>query len=100
MKISKKEVEYIAHLARLQLSEEEYEKLSFQLTTILGYVEKLRELDTTNVSPLFHVVPLKNVFREDNSFVFQNVEEILNNAPEAISTAPKGKFFKVKKVVE
>jgi aspartyl-tRNA(Asn)/glutamyl-tRNA(Gln) amidotransferase subunit C len=100
MGISQKEVEYIAHLARLQLSEEEYARLSSQLTTILEYFEKLKNLDTTNVPPLSHVVPLKNIYREDNTSIFRDIEEILNNAPEAVSAAAGGKFFKVKKVVE
>lgn len=95
MKISKKDVEYVAKLARLKLSEKEKEKFTKQLDQILKYVDKLNELDTEKVKPTSHVLPLKNVFREDKAGKSLKVEKVLENAPEKV----KG-FFKVPKVIE
>ncbi len=95
MKISKKDVEHVARLARLRLTEEEKEKLGKQLNQILEYVEKLNELDTKNVEPTSHVVPLKNVLREDEVKPSLPVEEVLSNAPDK-----KGKYFKVPRIIK
>ena len=65
MKITIKEVEHVARLARLELTEEEKEQMRAQLDSILSYIEKLNELDTSAVDPTSHVLPMKNVFRED-----------------------------------
>jgi aspartyl-tRNA(Asn)/glutamyl-tRNA(Gln) amidotransferase subunit C len=59
------DVKYVAHLARLQLSSDEEKKLSAQLGHILGYIEKLNELDVTGVEPTAHAVPMVNVTRPD-----------------------------------
>jgi len=93
--ISKKEVEYVARLARLRLSEEEKEKFTRQLGDILKYIDKLNELDTEKVEPTFHVLQLSNVFREDKVKPSLTQEEILANAPEV-----EAGHFKVKKVIE
>jgi aspartyl-tRNA(Asn)/glutamyl-tRNA(Gln) amidotransferase subunit C len=97
MKITKKEVEYVARLARLSLTNEEKEKFTGQLEAILEYIDKLNELDTKDVQPTSHVLPLSNVWRED--VLVQSPDELrerlLNNAPER-----EGDFFKVKKVIE
>ncbi|MBU4560918.1 Asp-tRNA(Asn)/Glu-tRNA(Gln) amidotransferase subunit GatC [bacterium] len=94
-KITKRDVEYVAKLARLKLSEKEKEKFTKQLDQILKYVDKLNELDTEKVKPTSHVLPLKNVFREDRVGESLKVEKVLENAPEKA----KG-FFKVPKVIE
>lgn len=94
-KIRKKDVEYIAKLARLKLSEKEKEKFAKQLDQILKYVDKLNELDTEKVKPTSHVLPLKNVFRKDKVGKSLGVEKVLGNAPEKA----RG-FFKVPKVIE
>lgn len=94
MEISKKDVEHVARLARLRLTGEEKEKFGKQLNQILGYVEKLNELDTEKVEPTSHVVPLKNVLREDEVKPSLPVEEVLSNAPDK-----KGKYFKVPKII-
>ena len=60
-----KEVERVAQLARLELSPEERERMREQLDRILGYIDKLRQLDTAGVEPTSHAVPIVNVFRED-----------------------------------
>lgn len=94
-KITKQDVEYVAKLARLKLSEKEKEKFAKQLDQILKYVDKLNELDTKKVKPTSHVLSLKNVFREDKVGKSLKVEKVLENAPEKA----KG-FFKVPKVIE
>ncbi len=67
MKLSKEEVEHIAMLSRLELTDEEVEKYRDQLGSILGYVAKLQELDTTGVAELVHGSGLTNVFRPDEA---------------------------------
>ena len=94
MRIPIKEVEHIAKLARIRLTEEEKEKYSFQLGKILEYVQQLNELDLEVVPPTSHVVPLKNVFREDVVRESLPQEEALRNAPQK-----EGGYFKVPKVL-
>ncbi len=95
MKISRAEVEHVAKLARLKLSEEELEKFTHQLGAILEYMDKLNELDTSEVEPTSHVLPLKNVFREDEVRVEEPRPDYLTIAPEASHG-----HFKVPKVIE
>ena len=64
-KLTKEEVKHVAHLARLAITEEEAEKFAVQLAEITDFAEQLKELDTTNVEPTTHVLPLVNVLRED-----------------------------------
>ncbi len=94
-KITKKDVEYVAKLAKLRLSEKEKKKYTKQLDQILKYIDKLNELDTKKVKPTSHVLPLKNVFREDRVGKSLRVEKVLENAPEKIKN-----FFKVPKIIE
>ncbi|QSQ07745.1 Aspartyl/glutamyl-tRNA(Asn/Gln) amidotransferase subunit C [Koleobacter methoxysyntrophicus] len=95
MKISKKDVEHVAQLARLHLEEEEKELYTRQLNSILNYMEKLGELDTGDVEPTAHVLPIKNVFREDRVEQSMDIEEVLRNAPDR-----EEGFFKVPKIIE
>ncbi|WP_335869427.1 Asp-tRNA(Asn)/Glu-tRNA(Gln) amidotransferase subunit GatC [Bacillus sp. 2205SS5-2] len=80
-RISKDEVRHVANLARLAVSEEEVEKFTQQLDSIISFAEQLNELDTSNVEPTSHVIPLKNVFRKDQSVKGLAREEVLKNAP-------------------
>ncbi len=95
MKIQKKEVEHVAKLARLELKEPEKEQLSEQLSNILTYIEKLNELDTSKAEPTTHVVPLRNVFREDEVKPSLDPKSALANAPEKIDG-----FYRVPKIIE
>ncbi len=95
MGITRRDVEYVARLARLKLSEEEIERYSKQLAKILEYIDKLNELDTSKTPPTYHVLPLTNVFREDKVEPSLPKDEILSNAPES-----EEGYFKVKKVIE
>ncbi|MFP3916401.1 Asp-tRNA(Asn)/Glu-tRNA(Gln) amidotransferase subunit GatC [Lysinibacillus telephonicus] len=64
-KLSKEEVKHVAHLARLAITDEEAEKFANQLGKITDFAEQLNELDTTDVKPTSHVLPIVNVMRED-----------------------------------
>ncbi|MFZ5754832.1 MAG: Asp-tRNA(Asn)/Glu-tRNA(Gln) amidotransferase subunit GatC [Bacillota bacterium] len=82
MKITVKDVEHVALLARLDLTEQDKEKYTQSLNAILEYMEKLNQIDTSNVEPTAHVLPLKNVFREDKLHRTMDKELVLANAPE------------------
>ena len=94
-RISLAEVEHVARLARLDLSAEEKERMRSQLDAILGYVEKLRQVDTTNVEPTSHVLPLVNVMREDEVRPSYPVDVMLANAPQR-----EGEYVHVPKILE
>ena len=89
------DIKYIAHLARISLSPEEEQKLGAQLGHILGYIEKLRELDVTRVEPTAHAVPMVNVTRADEIRASLRHDEALRNAPRQA-----GGLFVVPKIVE
>jgi aspartyl-tRNA(Asn)/glutamyl-tRNA(Gln) amidotransferase subunit C len=89
------DVKYVAHLARLGLTEAEEQKLSAQLGQILGYIEKLNELDVSNVEPTAHAVPLVNITRRDVVRPSLATEEALRNAPSKANG-----LFLVPKIVE
>ena len=95
MKISKKEIEHIAVLARLSLPEEEKELFGSQLSSILDYMEKLNELDTKGIEPTSHILSLSNVMRDDTPTPSIPKEDALMNAPDHT-----GKFFRVPKIIE
>ncbi len=90
MKITVKDVEYVAKLSFLSFEEEDKEKFSQELSAILDYVDKLAELDTTSVKPTAHVLPLKNVFRDD--FV---VKQDISEAALEIAPDKAGRHFRV-----
>ncbi len=81
MALTPEEVLHVAHLARLSLGPAEVELFTRQLNDILAYVEKLQELDTTGVSPMAHVIPVFNAFREDEVKPGLPREQTLHNAP-------------------
>lgn len=92
--ISIKEVEHVALLGRLELTEEEKKLYSRQLSDILEHARKLQNLDTENVPPTAHVLPLQNVFREDRVGEHMPVEKVLANAPDS-----QDDYFKVPRIV-
>jgi aspartyl-tRNA(Asn)/glutamyl-tRNA(Gln) amidotransferase subunit C len=89
------DVRYVAHLARLALSPEEEQKIGAQLGKVLGYIEKLKEVDVTAVEPTAHAFPLVNVTRPDETRASLTNEEALRNAP-----AKANGLFIVPKIVE
>jgi len=95
MKITRKNVEDVALLSRLEIPEELIETVTGQLDAILEYVDVLNQLDTTDIEPTAHVLPLKNVMRADVVVPSLPREEALANAPEQ-----EDGYFKVPKVTE
>ncbi|MGO8764598.1 MAG: Asp-tRNA(Asn)/Glu-tRNA(Gln) amidotransferase subunit GatC [Limisphaerales bacterium] len=89
------DIHYLAHLARLALTPDEEKKLSAQLGNILGYIEKLKELDVANVEPTAHAVPMINVTRADEIRASLSNEDALRNAPSKANG-----LFMVPKIVE
>ena len=81
MALTREEVLHVANLARLSLESGEVDLFTQQLNDILAYVEKLQELDTTGVTPMAHVVPVFNAFREDEVKPGLPRDEALENAP-------------------
>jgi aspartyl-tRNA(Asn)/glutamyl-tRNA(Gln) amidotransferase subunit C len=82
MSITIKDVEHVAKLARLELSEAEKQQFTEQMNAILKYAEQLRQLNTDNVLPTSHAMPLVNVMREDEAKPSLPLEKVLLNAPE------------------
>jgi len=95
LRLSQEEVEHIALLSRLKLTDEERERMTTQLNDIIGFFEQLGELDTTDVEPTSHVIPMFNVLREDKVRPALPVEDVLENAPDRA-----GDTFRVPRVVE
>jgi len=95
LKLSSKEVEYVARLARLEVTDKETEKFTAQLNDILGYIDKLNELNTDGVEPMSHAIAVTNAFREDKIVDSIGIEKALANAPDG-----RGEFFRVPKVID
>ncbi len=93
--ISREDVVNVARLARLALGDAEIERMREQLNAILGYIDKLKELDITNVEPTSHAVPLVNVMREDEIVPSLGQEAMLANAPDRA-----GALFRVPRIIE
>lgn len=92
--ISDETIEYVGILAKLLLSEEEWEQAKKDIGRMLDYIDKLNELDTTGVEPMSHAFAVENVFREDEVTGGDGSEEMLRNAP-----ARKGDMFAVPNVM-
>jgi len=95
MNITKKQVEHVAKLARLTLSDDESERLTGEMESIIDFANKLNELDTEGVIPTAHSIPIQNVFREDVVLPSYDREKLLSNAPSS-----EDGCFKVPKIVE
>lgn len=95
MEISKEQVEHVARLARLEVSEDEKTTFARQLSGILTYIDQLKELDTMGVEPTATVLPTDNVFREDEVRPSLSQEQALANAPDQADG-----FFRVLKILE
>lgn len=93
--IDRSQVEHIARLARLSISEEDKEALAQHLSAILGYMEKLNSLNTEGIEPTSHVLDIANVFRDDDPIPSLRPDDALSNAPER-----SGNFFKVPRIIE
>ncbi|MEB3311461.1 MAG: Asp-tRNA(Asn)/Glu-tRNA(Gln) amidotransferase subunit GatC [Snowella sp.] len=92
--LDQEQVHKIAHLARLDITPEEENQFSGQLSSILAYFEQLSELDTTDVLPTTRAIELSNITRPDASVVYAHREDLLNEAPEQ-----EGDFFRVPQIL-
>ncbi len=92
--IERRDVEYVAWLARLELSEEEIERFTRQLGQVLEHAERIKSLDTGEVRPTSHPIPLRNVMREDEVRPGLTQQEALSNAPRA-----EGGYFAVPRII-
>ena len=95
MKLNRKDVEHVALLSRLDLSENELDKFTGQLDAILEYIDVLNQVDTSAVEPMAHVLEIRNGMRSDEVQPSLPREAALQNAPDA-----EDGFFKVPKIVE
>jgi aspartyl-tRNA(Asn)/glutamyl-tRNA(Gln) amidotransferase subunit C len=93
--ISKADVEHVARLARLALSDAEHERMQAQLSSILEYIDKLAALDVDGVEPTSHAVPLVNVMRDDEVRPCLPAEAMLANAPDRV-----GEHVRVPRILE
>ena len=95
MTLKKDDINKVAHLARLELSSSEIDRLTTDMNNIIGYIDKLAELETDSVEPTSHAVPVTNAFREDKRKDYFTVEKGLSNAPDSENGS-----FKVPKVID
>lgn len=95
MKLTKDDIESVAYLSRLELSEEEKDKFTGHINRLLEHFERLQQLDTEDVEPTSHVIPVYNVFRKDESRPSLPAEEVVSNGPQVAESC-----FVVPRVVE
>jgi aspartyl-tRNA(Asn)/glutamyl-tRNA(Gln) amidotransferase subunit C len=100
MALTPDEVRWVAHLARLDLSDAELATMSRQLAAIVGYVDQLQQIDTEGVEPLAHALPISNVFRDDEPAPSLPVDEALANAPDRRRDAQGDSFYGVPAVLD
>ncbi len=89
------DIDHVAALARLKLTDREKEIFSRQVVDIIRYIDKLNELDTSGIEPTAHVLPMKNIFREDEIRASLPRDSALRNAPER-----DGGFYRVPRIIE
>ncbi len=95
MAVDEKVLEYVAGIAKIDLTEEEGKRLINDLVRILEYVEKLKEVDVEGVEPMYHPFPFEQRLREDKVLKWLSQEEALQNAPDE-----KDGFFRVPRIIE
>lgn len=95
MSITRTEIDHVARLARLALSDAEKELFTSQMSAILSYAETLNTLDTDGISPTAHAVPMENAFRSDTVSASIGTDKALANTPDRVNT-----FFRVPPVIE
>ncbi len=95
MALTPEEVRWVAHLARLELTDAELATMTRQLAAIVEYVDQLRQVNTEGVEPLAHALEVQNVFRADEPAPSLPVDEALTNAPDR-----RGDFYGVPAVLE
>lgn len=93
--VDKKAVEYIAKLARIEVNDEEKSFLSLQLSKIIGYIDKLKKVDTKGIKPMRSLSPSQSLLREDKVKTNLAKDDILKNAPARLDN-----FFKIPNVIK
>jgi aspartyl-tRNA(Asn)/glutamyl-tRNA(Gln) amidotransferase subunit C len=94
MAVTREVVDHIAELAKLRLSEEERDRMTRELNTILAYIDEVMAADTEGIIPLHHVLDMTNVFRDDVPSLCLPREEALKNAPDRTE-----EYFRVPRVI-
>ena len=97
MPLTRRQVQHIAELAKLKLSDEELDRMTPQLAAILDHAARLQELDTDAIPPTASVVPLQNVMREDQEAPSMPRDQVLANAPDKDE---RGEFFRVRAILK
>jgi aspartyl-tRNA(Asn)/glutamyl-tRNA(Gln) amidotransferase subunit C len=82
--VTKDDIRHVCRLARLDLSEQEIERVGAELNRIMGHFHELQELDTADVPTTSHAIPMRDVYREDSTWESLSVEEVVGNAPDAV----------------
>lgn len=100
MSLTADEVRWVAHLARLDLSDAELATMTRQLSAIVSYVDQLRTVDTQGVEPLAHALPIHNVFREDEPAPSLSIADALANAPDRRADAEGKQYYGVPAVLD
>jgi aspartyl-tRNA(Asn)/glutamyl-tRNA(Gln) amidotransferase subunit C len=100
MSLSAQDVRWVAHLARLELSDAELETMTRQLAAIVEYVDQLKQVNTEGVEPLAHALAVHNVFRDDELVPSLPVAEALANAPDKRTDAHGEQFYGVPAVLD
>lgn len=100
MALTRDEVLWVAHLARLDLTDAELETMTRQLGAIVAYVDQLRAIDTEGVEPLAHALDVHNVFRDDEPGASLTTDEALANAPDRRTDARGDTFYGVPAVLD
>jgi aspartyl-tRNA(Asn)/glutamyl-tRNA(Gln) amidotransferase subunit C len=100
MALTRDEVRWVAHLARLELTDTELDTLTRQLAEIVAYVDQLRQVSTEGVEPLAHALAVQNVFRDDEPAPSLPVDEALANAPERRTNSRGEQFYAVPAVLD
>jgi len=95
VKITREQVEHVAHLARLNLTEEEKVQMTIDMEAIIAFADQINSLDIADVEPTAHVIPINNVFRDDTVAPSMDREKLLSNAPNQ-----ENGCFSVPKVME
>jgi aspartyl-tRNA(Asn)/glutamyl-tRNA(Gln) amidotransferase subunit C len=95
MSLTAQGVQWVAHLARLQLTETELDTMTRQLSAIVAYVDQLKQVNTEGVEPMAHALAIHNIFREDEAAASLPVDDALANAPQR-----RGDFYSVPAVLD
>lgn len=84
VEVTRDDIRHVCRLARLDLSDQEMDRVGGELNRIMGHFHELQELDTTDVPTTSHAIPMKDVYRDDSTWQSLSVDEVVGNAPDAV----------------